>query len=403
MPFFSSSAKENPKNRFWSRSIWAIFIYGLTLSISTQMLYSQLALYLKYELKIGESRIALMDGFVEFVSYLVRICAGILSDYLRNRRLLMIVGCAILCLIKPIFAMTSSAVQVLWAEIAERLANGIQACPRDALIADQGPKKRLAAAFGLFKSLKTTGALLGAIASTAILHWSNYKILFWCAGIPALIAMRVLLCIDERLPKTRLRRTNPFQKKYLKSLDKRFWIILLLAGICELSHFGESLLILRTSAIVSPRLAGITAVFMCLGPALLSYPLGSAADRCGKIQILKLCLWLSIFSYLFMLDTNSPAIMFVGVFVLGGQQASLQSIFLSMIGECVNERLRATAIGLFYSLMGLSYMTASGICGQLWENHGHKYAFFYAMSICFLGLAALKFFPKTLRELQLLH
>jgi MFS family permease len=360
------------------------------------MLYSQLALYLKYELGTGESRIALMDGFVEFTSYLVRICSGILSDYLRNRKMLMILGCSILCLTKPIFAMTSSAMQVLWVEIVERLANGVQACPRDALIADLESKKRLATAFGLFKSIKTIGTLLGATISTAILYFSNYKILFWCAGIPALAAIWILLNINDESPSAH--HANPFQKRCLKSLDKRFWTILLLAGICELSHFGESLLTIRASAIVPQQMAGITTAFMGLGPALFAYPLGSMADKYGKPQILTVCLWLSILSYLFMLNTNSATVLFACILVLCGQQASLQSIFLSLIAECVDERLRATAIGLFYGLIGVSYMIASSICGRLWESHGHEYAFYYAIAACFLGLAAIKSFRKTLDE-----
>jgi MFS family permease len=135
---------------------------------------------------------------------------------------------------------------------------------------------------------------------------------------------------------------------------------------------------------------------MGLGPTLLAYPLGLAADKYGKIRILKICLWLSIFSYLFMLNTNSAALLFTCILILCGQQASLQSVFLSMIGECVNERLRATAIGIFYGLIGVSYMIASGICGRLWENHGYKYAFSYAIIVCFFGLAAIEFFKSIL-------
>ncbi|MDR3187268.1 MAG: MFS transporter [Holosporaceae bacterium] len=395
MSLFCPREGKDSRIRSESRSVWLLSAYGLTLGISTMMLYSQLALYLKYELKIGESSIALIDGFVEFVSYLTRICAGILSDYLRNRKMLMMVGCAILCLIKPVFAMTSSAAQVLGAEIVERLANGIQACPRDALIVDSGPQKRLAAAFGLFKSLKTAGTLLGAIISTAILCFGNYKILFWCAGVPALASICILRNVDDKASRTHSN-ANPFKKKYVKSLDKRFWTILLLAGICELSHFGESLLTIRVSFIISPQLAGITAVFMGLGPALLAYPLGLAADRYGKMRIIEICLWLSIFSYLFMLKGNSTMVLFPCIMILCGQQASLQSIFLSMIGECVSERLRATAIGIFYSLIGTSYLIASVICGRFWENYGQEYAFSYAIILCFLGLAAAGFFRKTL-------
>lgn len=396
-PAFSTKIKNRTEMRPGQREILIISAYGLALSISTQMLYSQLALYMKYELKTGECKIALLDGFVEFVSYIVRILAGILSDYMHNRRLLMAIGCGVLCMVKPIFALSQSVAQVLWAEIAERLGNGVQACPRDAMISDWSSRERLAASFGFFKSMKTVGALLGATSATIILgHW-DYRTLFWCAGIPALASASLLLAMRDAPANGHEKSAcNPFRKKYLRSLKGRFWIILLLAATCELSHFGESLLTLRASTLIPQRFAGMTAVFMALGPALLAYPMGLAADRRGKIPLLRLCLRLSICAYVCLLLSDSAWTLFGAVMILCGQQASMQSIFLALIGECVDKNLRATAIGMFYGVIGGSYLMASGICGKLWEIHGHEAAFIYGAAMSTLGLTAVGFFRTRL-------
>jgi MFS family permease len=372
-----------------SKKILIISVYGSLLSISTQMLYSQLALYMRYELKITDSKIAVIDGFCEFLSYLIRIFSGILSDYMRNRKLLLVVGCLVLCLVKPMFAIANSISGILCAEIVERFGNGIQACPRDVFISELSSTNHLSSSFGLFKSFKTIGALLGTVISIVMAYIGDYKLLFWSSGIPALMAILALMNIGKgrKIQKNSNVFDNPFQKKYLQSFNKKFWIIIMLAGLYELGHFGESLLSLRVSKIISPRLAGITGIFVGIGQILFAYPVGLMADKCGRILMLKLCVALSIISYVLLFYSASIWMLLI-IFVLCGQQASIQSLFLSLIGENIDAKLRGTAIGIFYCIIGVSYFAASSICGQLWEI-ADRTVFLYGAIVSLVSLVAI--------------
>ena len=375
-----------PENPQLSEKIRFIALFGLFLSISTQMLYSHLALFLKFCCGASDSQIASVDGFVEFLSYFIRIFSGAVSDYLHDRKLLLLIGCFVAIVIKPIFAFTSSVVTVIFSEIAERLGSGIQASPRDALIADLSEKNKLGTSFGFCKSLKTIGGIAGSAIALGIIYISgnNYRLLFILSAIPALIALGFILKIkvSRAKPSSGIKKfDNPFQKKYLKSLDKNFWEIMAVAFICEIGHFGESLLTLRSAQFFSQTLAGMTSVFAAIGQVFFTYFMGIASDRISKIFLLKLNLILIAIVYSIMAVKASGFVFLFGVSVLCGQYAVIQLLFLSIINLHVSPNLRGTAIGVFYCTIGIAYMLSAEICGFLCDNSGYNAAFSYALTI----------------------
>ncbi|GHT92345.1 hypothetical protein FACS1894122_06070 [Alphaproteobacteria bacterium] len=280
------------------KRILPVAFYGFLLSVSTQMLYSHLVLFLKFNLNATESQIGWLDGFVEFLSYLIRIFSGMVSDCICNRKLFLMIGCAIACLIKPVFAFASSIAGVLVAEILERIGTGIQASPRDALLADLSDKNRLGESFGFAKSMKTMGALVGSPIALAIMYFSNgnYALLFSLASIPALIAFFFVLAMvaPHAFSPTKAVSASKVELAYhseSSEAENGFGItlvVMVFAFLCELGHFGEALMTLGASRIVSPSFAGITSAFMGIGQIIFSYPIGVLSDRYGKLFLIKI-------------------------------------------------------------------------------------------------------------------
>ncbi len=372
------------KTQVFSKKICLVALYGSFLSLSTQMLYSHLALFLKFGCDVSDSQIATIDGFVEFFSYFTRVFAGAFSDYIYNRKLLLIIGCSIAVVVKPIFAVTHSVFSVFLSEIIERLGSGVQASPRDALIADLSAPSKLGTSFGFCKSLKTVGGVLGSIIALVIIWISsnNYRLLFVLSAIPAICSLFCVLKIKVpriKPPAGGKQFDNPFQKKYLKSMDRNFWKIIVLAFFCEVGHFGESLLTLRSTQFFSQTLSGMTSIFAALGQILFSYFIGIASDKINRITLLKINLALLLFAYtLVLLDTPGFIFLF-GVLIICGQYAAMQLLFLSMINLHVSVNLRGTAIGIFYCVIGAAYMFSTNICGFLCVNLGYESSFLYSM------------------------
>lgn len=359
--------------------------------MSTQMLYSHLALFLKFGCNASDLQIASIDGFVEFLSYFTRVFAGAISDYLYDRKALLIVGCSIAVVIKPIFAFTHSIFTIVFSEIIERLGSGVQASPRDAFIADLSPESKLGASFGFCKSLKTIGGILGGIIALGII-WcftNNYRLLFVLSTIPATLALLCVIKIKSSTAKLSheiKKFDNPFQKKYLKSLDTNFWKIIALAFICEAGHFGESLLTLRSTDFFSQTFAGMTSIFAAAGQIAFAYFVGVASDKIDRIILLKINLALLIGSYTLMIPCISGFVYLIGVSILCGQYAAMQLLFLSMINIHVSINLRGTAIGIFYCTIGVAYMLSTNVCGFLCDNFGYETAFLYTLFISCLGM-----------------
>lgn len=388
--FLSSMFHSLPKG------VFAVSLFGLFLGASTTMVYSQLGLFMKYELHASELKIALIDGVVEFIAYAVRVFSGLISDYFMNRKAILFVGCGLSLLMKPIFAISCSPLMVLAAQSVERIGNGLQAVPRDALIADLSDNKTRGQSFGFSKSFKTVGSLLGTCIAITIM-WTtnnNYRIVFLCSTIAVAIS---IFCLSKIKTKQETQRTedrkrkieNPFKRKYLKSMDIFFWKIIFLAIIFELGHFSEALFPIYTRSFISITMAGSVSIFISVGQVLCSFPIGLFADKLGKGKFIRICILMMIAANLLFIAApyiESVIPVYIAAFLWGGQMTAVQGLFLSIISERVDPHLRGTAIGIYYCTIGVSYLIASTIAGHLWNSVGSLYAFLYSISFCFITL-----------------
>jgi predicted MFS family arabinose efflux permease len=388
--------------RFLGKNNLARITFGaLFLGVSTRMLYSHLALYLKFELHASPSQVAFVDGCVEFFAYLVRVLFGLVSDYFHNRKVWMLSGCALVLLVKPFFMFLSSIGDVLVAVMIDRFGSSMQVCPRDALTAECSAKNRYGAAFGFLKSMKTIGGMVGVLLAIGIMHLSgeNYRILFICSAIPALLsllAVSAIECGSDGATELRSRRwadgVRSFGQrisvflKSLRCLDRTFFFLMIAAGVCRMGFFGESLLALRASDFTSNTFAALTALFGGLGQAICSYPMGLWADKApNKMLVVGTSLLISVFAHVLMMLCDNIYTLYAGILLSSGQQAVIQTLFLTIISHSVGDNLRATAIGIFYCAMGLAYLIGTGICGLLCE-FGYSGAFLCCIAINCCGL-----------------
>lgn len=361
-------------------------VVGLLINISTTMIYSQLPMYMKNVLGATAKQATLIDGVVESFSHITRIVSGVISDVLQNRKVMLVVGYGLTIVSKPIYLLSPSLMLVFCAQTLDRLANGIIASPRDALVGDVTNKPKRGASYGFLKSLKTAGSVIGALAAIGIMVWTadDFITVFVVATVPALIAF-VLLVICIREPKRHKggeKKRFRINKEILKSLGKPFWKIIVLATFFELAHFSETLLSWRAhSAGVSTSFIAFVMVAMNVGQFLVAYPLGRLSDKFNRHTFL-------IVGFVFMLGSNlclgfgeSVTVVMLGVFLWGAQMSTTQSIFLSMISDAVDKELRGTAFGVFYFTSGICYLVSSSIAGHLWDSFGYVSAFLNSTAI----------------------
>lgn len=365
------------------------------------------------ELGATKTTVGRIDGFMEFIAYLIRIFSGFTSDIFQNRKMVLGVGYGLSALAKPLFAIAGSVTWVVWVRVLDRLSNGIQASPRDALVGDIAPKSKRGASYGLAKSLKTAGSVLGALLAIKLMMLSSdkYRLVFNIAFIPAILAL-LLLVFGVREPKHRNKFVetkakdkkgfSSFKWKTFLELNGQYWKIILLAVVFSLAHFGESYLVFRgADAGLSPTYIPMVMILFNLGQFSVSYPLGRLSDRVPRRFILLIGFLCMCFASLLLGHSTNLIFVMVGVFLWGAQLGSTQSVFVSMISDTVPQYIRGTAFGIFYFTLALCILVSSWFAGPIWEFYGHEVLFTISALIS-LGSCGFLFLlvPKNIRKLS---
>ncbi len=351
------------------------------------MVYSQLGVFLKYELHASEDKIALIDGLAELLSNLARVLSGTISDFLHNRKFMLILGSAAIAFIRPFFAICTSISGLFVVLSADRIISGLIVSPRDALISDLSGKRTLNRAYGASKIAKTIGSFCGIFFAIFILNIStaNYFLLYIIASIPAAISF----ILATRISEYQNIRDNTEKRKFRISevfyLNKKFWQFICFVFLFELAHFSDSLLTIRASNFCSVTEATYTAIFISLGQIVCTYPISHFADKFSFNRMIFLCIAMTILANLLMLFACDQYLVFLAAFFWGGQMSSIAALALSMITINVDFNKKGIAIGIYYIAVGLGYFISGSIAGFLWKNLNCNFVFLYSIAICILS------------------
>jgi len=177
------------------RSIWLLGFVSLFMDVSSELIHSLLPVFMVTSLGATALAVGIVEGIAESTALIVKVFSGALSDWLGRRKGLAVLGYALGAASKPLFALALSVNWVLAARFMDRIGKGIRGAPRDALIADLAPPEIRGAAFGLRQSLDTVGAFLGPLLAIGLmLLWAgDFRMVFWFAVIPALVAVVLLM------------------------------------------------------------------------------------------------------------------------------------------------------------------------------------------------------------------
>lgn len=390
------------------RTVWQIGIMMFLMNLSYVIAYSFSGLYLKHILGTATFSIAILEGLCETMSYLMKLLSGVISDFLRKRKVLMIIGYTFSVVSKPLLAFSDSFIFVFTSRFMERFGNGMQASPRDAIVADVAPKNRIGASYGLKRSLAYAGSFLGGFVGMISMKLTNnnYQTVFLIASIPAFIAFAILIfCLKE--PKSnqennsneqiidntkQVQQQKPkFSFSQFKYLGKHFWLIIIINTVFMLSRMDEQFLILRTNEkfITDQSLAPLVMIVMNLGAVVASYPIGVLGDRLNRKKMIFVSVLLLLIADIVMFEATSHITMFIGICLWGMQVGASQNVFYSLIAENVSHDLRGTGLGIYWLCNALTILLADCFAGHIGTKFGLQYAFLYSGSVCFIALITL--------------
>lgn len=379
------------------KNVYALGFTSFFTDVSSEMLLALLPLFLS-ALGAGKTVIGLIEGIAEFTASTLKTFSGWISDRIRKRKLLVIIGYSLSTLTKPFMAVAGNWGQVLFVRFMDRAGKGIRTSPRDALIAESVEPHERGKYFGFHRMMDTSGAVVGALLAslflwvfTNYLHMDlmiQYRTVFWIALIPGLLAV-ITLVLYVKEPKYHELKDKVVSLR--KALPGRFILFLVIMGVFHLGQFSYAFFILRAAdlKVVIPLIPIIYLVYN-LVYAGAAMPFGLLADRIGKKNVLSFGLLiggLMCFGFAFAASAWQAWLLFA---LAGLSDAIINPIPRAMVPEMVPDEVKGTAYGVYHMVIGVLDLPASLVVGLLWDITGPALAFSYA-AILSLTAGALLF------------
>jgi len=372
-----------------TRNTFLLALSSLFADISTEMLYPVLPVFLVQTLKASGSIVGLVDGFAQATQNIVQGFSGALSDKLRRRKPLALLGYAMAALAKPLMGMATIWQGLFAARLLDRLGAGTRSAPRDALIAASVDEANRGRAFGLEGLGDNAGACLGPLLAVALLYSLQVSLrsIFYLAVVPGLLALAMVVFVRERpaavASKVRI-------DTGMRQFPRGYWKYLLVTALFGLGNSSNAFLIMRTQEVGASleRTILIYAAFNLMA-ALVSYPAGSLSDKWGRRNVLLVSFITFFVAYLgFALSRN--VVLIAAMFALYGLfQGIFRAVGKAFAADLVPEALRASGVGWYSTTVGLLQLLSSLVAGVLWDRVSHAAVFYWGAAFALGGGIAL--------------
>ena len=365
-----------------NKSLWAISWVSFFGGMASLMVVSLLSVFMREELHLSYKELGAIEGVAIFTAFMAKVFSGILSDYIKARKSLILLGTFGSILIKPMFALAGGAFWIFAARTLDRFSKGIRAAPTDALIADLSPEKGEGSSYGIRYTLYAFGFVCGGVLASIIMHVSsnNYRLVFWLSLIPATLAFAILYFYVKEPTKSidkKASRSKEWKWQDIRYLPIKFWHLMAITFILMNARFSESFLSLRAKEFgFSIAAIPLSMVFYNLIEALVAMPTGKFADRFNRTKILLAGISVLILANLVMIYAPVKEIIWIGMILAGLHLGMTQGLMGTLIAESTLPHLRGTAFALYYFVAGVALLSGNHIAGYLSDlTHGAVGAF----------------------------
>jgi len=368
------------KQRIITRTIFLVSLVSFFTDIASEMLYPVMPVYLR---TIGFSvvLIGVLEGFAEATAGLSKGYFGNLSDRMGYRLPFVKWGYLLSAISKPMLAAFTYPLWIFFARTTDRLGKGIRTGARDAMLSDESSPGNKGKVFGFHRALDTAGAAIGPMIALLYLAFfpGQYKWLFIIAFSPGVAAIAFTFLIKEK------RRESTAKARQVGFLSYfGYWkksspaYKRLVSGLLAFTLFNSSdaflLLALKFQGLADTMMIGVY-IFYNLIYALLSYPVGTVADRLGlkRILVAGLLIFAGVYASMGFAHSLWQFGIIFSFYAL--YAAATEGVSKALISNIATKADTATAIGFFTSFASIFTLLASSLAGLMWYNFGPQAMF----------------------------
>ena len=395
---------------FWGipTSLWCLSLGMFLLNCSSVLIFTCLPF-----LAFKKSSIGRLEGIVEGLSLICRAASGLLSDVVRQRKRFLLIGYFICAVSRLLMAFASSFEWIATLRVTEKIGNGVQASPREALIGDIAPPSALGKFYGLNKALGMLGSTLGSTALIIIFFFLGNVVtfhhIFLFSGALACGSFLMLLWGVKETPlPAHVAQTKTLSQVWntmlddLRQLPWNFWKVISCIFFLKMGYFSGAFMMTFASIHNTTEFLGfplhhpgqLGAIIMTIQniiSAICSYPLGRLSDCGDRRKMVLACNLLLLGSMCaFSMYGAFQWGIILGVF-LYGLQYSLQGVLMAFLSSTIPSHLQGTGFGVFSSTSGIAIIISNTfIMGMIWDLYSPNIAF---LAVCVPVLISISILP----------
>lgn len=379
------------------RAIAVVGLVSLLNDFASEMVVPLIPLLLATVLAAGPMALGLIEGMADMVSNLLKLWAGRHSDlYGRRRKPYVLFGYLLSNLVRPLIGFSGSWLTVLAIRVTDRVGKGVRTAPRDALIADLIPEGAAGRAYGMTRALDNAGAVLGALAAAAAVHFgqASLDVVIAASAVPGglailLFAFGVHEPARERVPPERI---PPLAWSALQAPARRY---LLVIGFFMLGRIPETFLLLRGHELGLPveELLLLWAALHVVKASISQYA-GRQTDVHGRRPLILAGWMVYALAAAGLALTTSRSGLWGWSLLLGIYFGLTEGAERALVRDLSAPAERGTAFGWFHMLVGLAAILAGVLAGGLWSALGAPIAFLTSSALAAIACAA---FWRTVR------
>jgi len=356
------------------------------------MVFPLIPLFLTTVLGAGAYAVGVVEGAAETTASLLKVASGYWSDKNRKRKPFILFGYSLSSITKPLFAFTSVWSSVLFIRVIERIGKGLRTAPRDALIAESCDEPVRGKVYGFHRAMDGIGSIFGALIAYFLFPILGYRNIFLFAFLPGIIAVFVILFIKEKNTPTIKEEKDISLKLSFKELSRNLKLFIIISAIFALGHFGYAFLLLRANDIgLADNVAILLYVLFYVAYTICVIPSGILSDKIGRKPVL--------FLGYFVFATTSVGLIFASnlyglllCFVAYGIFfAMIDGVQRAFVVDLAPKHLKATALGMFHTAIGLVALPGGLIAGLLWDKISPEMTFIYGFILTIISLSLLAF------------
>lgn len=377
---------------------------------SSEMIYPVIPIFLTQVLHAPATVIGLIEGITNGVANIIPVVAGWLSDRSGKRKPIAFIGFVLSAISRPVVGLANFWGVVLAARFADRIGKGIRSAPKQALLSEAASQSQRGRVFGFDRAMDYLGSVVGPLLCILFLNTFGLseRSIFFIASVPAFLAAFMILAVREsgetlvKLPTVGKGETKNVQARpsLFKNFTPAYKRFLLVTTVFGLANSANSFLILRGKQLGLSTTAAILAYALFNAVSSFgSMPAGSASDRFGRRNILILGYTMYALAYVGF-GAAGQAWMMWPLFALYGLFPALtDGVAKALAVDTAGSLGRATAIGIFSAVNGVTQIAASYVAGVLWDRINPSATFYFGAALAMLSvLLLLLLLPSRLQK-----